>query len=297
MSGFRRGVPVHAAGALLLLLAGAGCGGADDGSTAAAAPDGPAAAGAAAKPTGAVNPPSPAPAARPATRFTGPDVSGIHLSMTPEQAEAVLRAADPAPQRIQTMQATYRYNVLSKRMETDPFITAVVAEFTAPNARSVLEAGIAPPPQGGTVVAVRRYHRQDLQRLPRAEYRAALAEKYGEPDEETETVEGGTPVLTLTWRLGGGPVQCIHNPFGATIGSSLMERLLDAQGNPRNPQATSLSDCANVLLYQLRDDPVYIAQGVMWDVAREVATQESAQAWIAELQQQAAQPGTGRPSL
>jgi len=141
-------------------------------------------------------------------------MAGLYLGMLPADVEAAFQAMTPSP-RTQTTQATFPYNVLGQRRETEPFLSAMHAETTAQGSRILLEVGFAPPHEGGQAVAVRRYHRQDVERIPRALYRDSLVEKYGEPDEEVEADESGTNVLNLIWRIGGGPLQCVDYPPGA----------------------------------------------------------------------------------
>lgn len=276
----------------------AGCGG---GST--EAPQGAVSTPASAAPTGAQNAAAStgtgttAPARSPRT-YSGPDIAGIFIGMTQAEVEAVIRAYDPEAV-FQYNQSTYRYTALDRRLETEPFLSTLVAG--AENRSVIFQVRFSPPPGEGRVVGIRRNHNQRTAPLTQADYAASLVDKYGAPSEDVSSGEGNRVQRKLTWRdTRPGRVECVVSsgtnlPGLPLSGGNILDTLSGPQGNLA--AAGAVDNCALVMTYQLNQDPVFQAGGLLYDVEAAAKGEQAAQEWVRALQAEASRPGTERPTL
>lgn len=117
-----------------------------------------------------------------------PDIAGLKLGMSPEQAKAALVAFGIDTDKIQETVSSYRYTDGVNSHNTVEFldrITASTSEFrNGKRIEDVFELSFAPPPEGGQLVRVYRQSDNPVDPPTVGEYRAAIFDKYGPPDED-----------------------------------------------------------------------------------------------------------------
>ena len=275
---------------LALYLALAGCSEADEAPP--AAPSAPAANASDAPPPARQDTVSPAPPAAPVGQYSGPDIAGIHLGMTPDEARALIQAYDD---NIQIQDATnyFRYNALGKSYQTDPFLVATIGTLT--NGRGSLAVGYSYPPEPPRVMSISRNHRQSVEPLTQADYVKALVDKYGTPVEDTDNGRAGAGAeRVLRWTPpGNGSVVCTD---GVSTGNPVL-RHMQLDGRRVEPTPELAATCAGVFKYLLRGDPVTIAVGTLMDVAAQARSEFEAQDWVQELVAEKSRTGTAPPKL
>lgn len=232
-------------------------------------------------------------AAAPSRKYSGPDIMGIYLGMSPEEVMAVLKADPSGFQKIQRSEYTFSYTAHGNKYKTDPFLRGIVGVTKGSEVN--LEIGISPPPSTPQVIGIRRNHTKREQRLPMKDYADALIEKYGPP--ASDVTEGQGPQLKrkLTWSLPGGTRDCISP--GSNVTESVLEKFKDAEGRRTEARREEVQECAHVFEYTLYEDPVRTALGYLIDVARAAEFEFMARDWVDQLAAEKAKPATERPAL
>lgn len=237
-----------------------------------------------------------------AARAAEQDIAGLKLGMSPDQAKAALKAFGVDPARIQEVKRNYRYIDGVNAHSTPEFLDHISAD------KNVLKNGqwvkdmfmlvFAPPPKGGQLVSVVRTIENYVDPPTVADYRAAIIEKHGKPDEDRSG--------RLTWLDPKNGVNC--TPLGGTgvievdavmsniyMGSAKQGWRLNQLRNAnkiRDP-----SDCARVLQYQIPTMPSQPAKRVsagMVDAAGWVQAYLATLEWIDAQRQQAVQQREGK---
>ena len=224
--------------------------------------------------------------------YSGFDIAGLYLGMSPEEATAAIQAYDPSI-AIKQDAINFTYNALGKRHRTDSFVHYMGG--TVPGGSVSLEVRLSYPPEPLKVVAISRGHRQQVEPLSQAMYVESLIEKYGPPARDSGSVTNGQRVeRTLEWPFGSGTVQCL--PDGAEVQSTppILDRI---QRRLPNPTPESVESCISMLRYVLRGDPVTQASGGMFDVPAAAKAEFANQAWIQSLIDEKSKTGTERPRL
>jgi hypothetical protein len=138
------------------------------------------------------------------------DIAGLRLGMTPEQAREALLAFGAPADKIQESRSKFWFMDGDKRIETPDFIDRINGN------NDVLKDGkwvtdqialdFAPPPEGGRVVRITRTIENYVDAPTVADYRKALTDKYGPPDQHIS----GNPV----WMRGPGKADCVTGAKG-----------------------------------------------------------------------------------
>ncbi|MCB1706292.1 MAG: hypothetical protein KDI17_15615 [Halioglobus sp.] len=284
--------------ALAVGLAVSGCGGGDDTATSEerAANSGAEATQGMSSPSQPTAAPPAAPSVeKPVAAFSGPDIAGLYLGMTPEQAKAVLEAYDEN-MRLQDTLRHFEYNALGKRYKTDNFIAATHGQM--PGGSIALSVGYSYPPAEPRVVSITRLHRQTTEPLTQADYAQALIDKYGQPVEDINN--GRTDARaerTLKWKLADtGELSCVS---GASIGNSVLDRFIRDGRRMAEVDVTPeyAAQCAGLFEYTLRGEPVTNASGTLFDVWAQAGSEFAAQAWVQQQVEDKSRTGTAAPKL
>lgn len=222
--------------------------------------------------------------------YSGFDIAGIYLGMSPEEATSALKAYDPSVV-IKQDAINFTYNALGQRYKTDSFPHYMVG--TVPGGSVSLDVRFSYPPEPLTVVMVSRGHRQKVEPVSQELYVASLVEKYGAPARDSGSMNARDGVeRTLEWPIGNGTTQCM--PEGAGSAPPILERI--ARQLP-NASPASVETCIAVLRYVLRGDPVSRASGNMFDVTAAAKAEFASQDWIQSLIDEKSKPGTEKPKL
>ncbi|MCA8887461.1 MAG: hypothetical protein KDA46_01440 [Parvularculaceae bacterium] len=236
------------------------------------------------------------PARKPAGgNFSGPDIGGLHLSMTPEDVKAAMQAYD-ANIKIQDTSQYFEYAALGKRYKTDSFLIATHGQL--PAGAGVLAVGYSYPPQPPRVVSITRTHRQASEPLTQADYAKALIDKYGAP---VEDASNGKPSFQaeriLKWKLAGsGDTTCTN---GVSIANSVLGGFV--KDGRKMAEETITPDyaakCDALFKYTLVGDPVTQANGVISDIAAWAASEFDARDWVQQQVDEKSKTGTEPPKL
>tara|TARA_R100000005_G_scaffold85033_1_gene53308 strand:- start:880 stop:1761 length:882 start_codon:yes stop_codon:yes gene_type:complete len=234
---------------------------------------------------------APAPGATQPRTYSGFDIAGLYLGMSPEEVTAALKDFDPTIV-IKQDTISFTYNALGKRHQTDPYAHYMVGNI--PGGDVSLDVRYSYPPEPLEVVMVSRSHRQQVEPVSQALYVESLVGKYGTPTQDSGSVTNGQRVeRTLQWAIGDGTTQCL--PDGAYHSTPpILERI-----QRRLPDASSetVDTCASTLRYVLQGDPVIRANGGMFDVAAAANAEFAHQAWIQSLIDEKSKTGTEKPKL
>ncbi|MEQ8230984.1 MAG: hypothetical protein RLW61_18360 [Gammaproteobacteria bacterium] len=223
---------------------------------------------------------------------SGPDIAGIQLGMTPDEARAKIQAYDDAI-RIQDMSNQFRYSALGKKYKTDAFLVSTTGMLT--NGRGSLAVGYSYPPGAPRVTSISRNHRQSVEPLTQADYVKALVEKYGTPAEDVANGGTGAGALrTLKWTLAGsGTNVCTE---GVSAGNPVLKHM-QQNGRRVEPTPELAATCAGVFKYVLRGDPVIHAVGDIADIAGQAKSEFAAQDWVQRQIDDKSRTGTAPPKL
>lgn len=224
--------------------------------------------------------------------YSGFDIAGLYLGMSPEEVTAAIKAYDPDI-AIRQDAINFTYNALGKRHRTESF--AHYMGGSVPGGAVSLEVRFSYPPEPLQVVAIYRGHKQQVEPLTQAMYVESLIEKYGAPARDTGSSTTNQRIeRTLEWPIGNGSVQCM--PDGAEVNSTppVLERI---QRRLPNPTPEAVASCVSMLRYVLRGDPVLSASGSMFDVPAAARAEFEHQAWIQSLIDEKSKTGTERPRL
>jgi len=228
-------------------------------------------------------------------RDAAPDIAGVYLGMTPEEALASMKAYD-ANMRIQDTSRYFEYNALGKRYKTDDFLVATHGQMQG--GAGGLSVGYSYPPGEPRVVSVTRLHRQTTEPLTQADYVQALLEKYGQPAQDIDNGGvGARAERTLKWRLAGtGNTPCV---LGASVGNAVLDRFVRDGRRMAEADVTPdyAADCAGLFEYTLRGDPVTNASGTLFDVWAQAKSEFEAREWVQQQVAEKSRTGTAAPKL
>tara|TARA_R110002110_G_scaffold157570_1_gene354455 strand:- start:109 stop:948 length:840 start_codon:yes stop_codon:yes gene_type:complete len=224
--------------------------------------------------------------------YSGFDIGGLYLGMSPEEVTAALKAHDPDIV-IKQDAVNFTYTALNKRHRTDSYVNYMGG--SVPGGDVSLEVRFSYPPEPLAAVAVYRRHRQSVEPVSQALYVESLIEKYGTPALDSGTIKTGSTIeRTLDWPIGTGTVQCM--PGGAEVQSTppVLDRI---ERQIPGSSAESVATCISTLRYVLRGDPVLQANGGMMDVAAAAKAEFASRAWIQSLVDEKSRAGTEKPKL
>lgn len=222
--------------------------------------------------------------------YSGFDIAGIYLGMSPEEVTAAMKAYDPSIV-IKEDLISFNYNALAQRYKTDSFPQYMVG--TVPGGTISLDVRFTYPPEPLTVVMVSRGHKQQVEPVSQALYVESLVEKYGTPAVDSGSMNTRNGVeRVLEWPIGNGTVQCMPEGAGSTppILDRIARRLPDVSPG-------SVETCISTLRYVLRGDPVLRANGVMFDVAAAAKAEFASREWIQSLIDEKSKAGDEKPKL
>lgn len=242
------------------------------------------------------DPAAAATAARPSTArsYTGFDMAGIYLGMSPEEVEAAMRAY-AADITIKKDLISFDYNALGARYKTDSFVHYIGGSTYG--GKLSLDVRFSYPPGPLEVVGMSRGDRHQDSPIAQSVYVESLIEKYGPPATDTGSVDtGGRVERTLEWPIGNGTVQCLSKGTETTTNPVLDRMSQDGRRYP-NPTPEFAQQCISMLRYVLRGEPVVRASGSMLDVVASANAEFEARAWIQSLVDEKSSPGTERPTL
>lgn len=226
--------------------------------------------------------------------YTGFDMAGIYLGMTPEEVEMVIE--DYAPEMaVKKDLISFDYNALGARYKTDSFIN-YMGGSTYGGTLS-LDVRFSYPPNPPKVVGISRGDRHRNSPISQSAYVESLIEKYGPPAMDTgSSGTGERAERTLEWVIGNGTVQCLSKGV-ETMLSPVLDRMSQGGSRYPNPTPEFTRQCISMLRYVLRGEPVVQANGSMLDVVASANAEFEARAWIQSLIDEKSTPGTDRPSL
>jgi|GEM_PF-1066904 len=233
---------------------------------------------------------APAPAATQPRTYSGFDIAGLYLGMSPEEVTTALKNYDPTIV-IKQDAISFTYNALGKRHKTESFAHYMVGNI--PGGDVSLDVRFSYPPEPLEVVMISRGHRQQVEPVSQELYVESLVEKYGTPTQDSGSVTNGQRVeRTLHWAIGDGTTQCL--PDGAHPSPPILGRI-----QRRLPDASpeTVDTCASTLRYVLQGDPVTRANGGMFDVAAAAKAEFAHQSWIQSLIDEKSKTGTEKPKL
>lgn len=270
------------------------CGGSNDSAAIAEHADDVSASVTQAKPL-AAQPSATQPAKKSDVSRTGPEIAGLYLDMTPEEARAAMEAYDPSMQ-IQDTSRYFEYNALGKRYKTNSFLVATHGQMQG--GRGGLAVGYSYPPGEPRVVSVTRSHRQTTEPLTQADYLEALIDKYGQPVEDIDNGRTDSQAeRTLKWKLPGtGDTSCVN---GASVGNSVLDRFVKDGRKMADLDVTLdyAAQCAGLFEYTLRGDPVTNASGTIFDVWAQARSEFEARVWVQQQVEEKSKTGTAAPKL
>ena len=224
------------------------------------------------------------------------DIAGLKLGMSPEQAKAALVALGIDPGRIQESRSSYRYTDGVNSHNTDEFLNHIVADKVERRSGTRVVDNFnlffSPPPKGGQLVMIRRQIENPVGAPTVAEYRAALLEKHGKPDEDRP----GSPL----WLDPPGAVNCTGGPPGDARGIMSSIYMDAALKHLRNAKKVSHpSQCARMLQYIMPSSPNQPAKrvtAVMSDVPGWGTAYLATLEWIEAQRQTAVKAREGKAS-
>lgn len=226
--------------------------------------------------------------------YSGFDIAGIYLGMSPEEVEAVLKSSDPNIV-IKQDAINFKYSALGKRYQTESFPTYI--NGTIPGGNLSLSARFSYPPAPLKVIGIYRTHRQQVEPVPQALYVESLIEKYGSPTMDSgSTVSGQQVERILEWHI-GGTTQCLTKGGEVSSTPPLLDRIKKDGRRLENPTPDFTDQCISMLRYSLRGDPVVQANGGMLDVSAGARAEFETQRWIQSLIDEKSRTGTEKPSL
>lgn len=224
---------------------------------------------------------------------TGPDIAGIYLGMTPDEAREKMTAYD-ADMQIQDSSLYFEYNALGKRYKTDSFLAATIGQMTG--GRGGLSVGYSYPPKEPRVISITRIHRQTTAPLTQADYLKALIDKYGPPVEDSNNGRTGSRAeRTLKWTLPGtGSTICTKS---ASVGNGVLDRFVKDGRKMADPTPEYAADCAGLFEYTLMGEPVTQANGVIFDVWALAKSEFESRDWVQQQVDEKSRTGTEPPKL
>lgn len=226
--------------------------------------------------------------------YTGFDMAGIYLGMSPEEVEAVIK--DYAPDMaIKKDLISFNYDALGARYKTDSFINYMGGSTYG--GKLSLGVRLSSPPGPLKVVGVSKGDRHEDSPIAQSVYVESLINKYGSPARDTGTIGTGQQAeRTLEWPIGNGTVQCFSKGREASTDPVLGRMVRDGHRYP-DPTPEFAQHCISMLRYVLRGEPVIRASGTMVDVVASANAEFKTQAWIQSLIDEKSSPGTEKPRL
>lgn len=226
--------------------------------------------------------------------YTGFDMAGIYLGMSPEEAESIIREYAPDLNFKKDL-ISFNYNALGARYKTDAFVTYMGGSTFG--GKLSLEVRLSYPPEPLKVVGISRGDRHEDSPIPQSVYVESLIEKYGPPASDTGTVGvGQNAERTLDWPFGNGTVECFSGGRVTATPPILNGMVQDGRRHP-DPTPEFTQQCVSKLRYVLRGEPVIRASGTMLDVAATAEAEFANRAWIQSLVDEKSAPGMDRPQL
>lgn len=226
--------------------------------------------------------------------YTGFDMAGIYLGMTPEEVETAMKAYAPDI-TIKKDLISFDYNALGARYKTDSFVHYMAGSTYG--GKLSLDVRFSYPPEPLEAVSLSRGDRHQDSPIAQSAYVESLIEKYGPPAMDTGSVSSsGRVERILEWPIGNGTVQCLSKGV-ETISNPVLDRM--SQGGRRYPNPTPefTQQCISMMRYVLRGEPVVQASGSMLDVVASANAEFKARAWIQSLIDEKSSPGTEKPKL
>ena len=223
--------------------------------------------------------------------YSGFDIAGIYIGMSPEEVEAQLKAYDDEL-KIQSSTQYFNYSALGKRYKTEPHLAAIIG--TAPGGRLNIEVGFSFPPGPPKVISVKRTHRQTTAPSTEADYLASLTEKYGKP--EQDYFDQALKARVLEWRMPGGAEKCMAG-MGGSAGNPVLKNMQQDGQRLDSPTPEYASNCKGIMMYTLNGDPVTHANGKLMDVAAAANAEFATEAWIQQLVEEKSRAGSEKPKL
>jgi hypothetical protein len=229
-----------------------------------------------------------------AKSYSGFDIAGISLGMSPEEVEAVIKNFAPEMEIRQDL-ISFDYNAMGTRYKTDSFVNYMGGSTYA--GKLSLGVRFSYPPGPPKVVGISRGDRHEDSPISQAVYVESLIEKYGTPALDTGTVGNGQSAeRTLEWPFGNGTVQCLARGGEANTEPVLGRMVQNGRRYP-NPTSEFAEQCISMLRYVLRGEPVVRANGSMIDVVASANGEFATQAWIQTLIDEKSKPGAEKPRL
>lgn len=242
----------------------------------------------------AITPASTANRNAPIKSYTGFDMAGIYLGMSPEEVEAVI--TDYAPDMaLKKDLISFNYDALGTRYKTDSFITYMGGDTYG--GKLSLAVRLSSPPGDLKVVGISRGDKHQDSPIAQDVYVESLIDKYGSPALDTGTVGTGQRAeRTLEWTIGNGTVQCL--PKGVeTMSNPVLNRMVKDGARYPDPTQEFTQQCISMLRYVLRGEPVVQANGSMLDVVASANAEFETRTWIQSLIDEKSSPGTEKPRL
>lgn len=226
--------------------------------------------------------------------YSGFDMAGIYLGMSPEEVEATIK--DYAPElKLKKDLISFSYNAMGSRYKTDSFVNYMGGNTYG--GKLSLGVRLSSPPEPLKVVGITRGDRHEDSPIPQAVYVESLVEKYGPPALDSgATGTGPNAERTLEWPFGNGTVQCFSKGGEAST-SPVLERMSKDGRRYPDPTPEFTQKCISMMRYVLRGEPVIRAAGSMLDVPASARAEFETQAWIQTLIDEKSKPGTEKPRL
>lgn len=233
------------------------------------------------------------------------DIGGLRLGMSPDEARQALVAFGAAADKIQESRAKFWFMDGDNRHETPEFIDRMHGSNevfkSGKRVSDSIELDFSPPPEGGRVVRITRTVVNFVDAPTVGNYRNALVEKYGPPDQKIS----GNPI----WMRGPGKADCVTGAKGKGADAYVNAIYRRIQGrvslehltNPRNIKGPD--DCAIRLIYKLGsgdDLPAKRVTAELIDPGAWVKAQLAAMAVIDKQQTEAVKArdaGADKPKL
>lgn len=223
--------------------------------------------------------------------YSGFDIAGIYIGMSPEEVETQLKIYD-SELAVNTSTQYLNYSALGKRYKTEPYLAAIIG--TAPRGRLNIEVGFSFPPGPPKVISVKRTHRQTTAPSTEADYLASLTEKYGKPAKDYKDPNLKTRILE--WQMSGGTEECMSG-MGTSAGNPVLRSMQQNGRLMANPTPEYARNCKSIMMYSLNGDPVTHANGKLMDVAAAAEAEFATAAWIQQLIEEKSRAGTEKPKL
>ncbi|MDR2195897.1 MAG: hypothetical protein LBE50_04760 [Gallionellaceae bacterium] len=217
----------------------------------------------------------------PAAAQSAFDVVGIRPGMTEAEAMAALKAHRPGMQ-VQKRNMRYDFRDGVQTHYTAEFLHEVWVRYDDAQGREDFRLYFSPLPSASRVVGLMRT--VALKAPPtREQLIAQLNQKYGAP-----TV---TSKDNMAWGEAGKPMCWRTNPKATSIGDGsgdILSSLLDRNGKPRGAWVPKdLSQCGVAVYAQMSGEPVFSLMMKMADYGLWATTQEKANAWVQQQQENA----------